>query len=207
MPAGMPAFRRHDACAPRDACAPGGLNLERAANIPLAGWRAARSKDRAQVSAKFFAGILIASACLSAALASWLPLQFSILTVFLFAGPHNWFELRYFLMRLPARFGRSKNFFALAFAGCRTATAPVRKQDNAVGAGAKLFREHCARCHGATAEGRADAPSLRTSRVHGKADAALFAFLTNGDLRRGMPSWSRLPDERRWQLVAYLKSL
>ena len=91
--------------------------MERAANIPLAGWRAARSKDRAQVSAKFFAGILIASACLSAALASWLPLQFSILTVFLFAGPHNWFELRYLLMRLPARFGRSKNFFALAFAG------------------------------------------------------------------------------------------
>jgi len=102
---------------------------------------------------------------------------------------------------------RAALIFALAFAACRTATAPVRKQDNAVGAGAKLFREHCARCHGATAEGRADAPSLRTSRVHGKADAALFAFLTNGDLRRGMPSWSRLPDERRWQLVAYLKSL
>jgi hypothetical protein len=69
------------------------------------------------VSARFFAAVLLASACLSAALASWLPLQFSIVTVFLFAGPHNWFELRYFLMRLPARFGRSRNFFAFAFAG------------------------------------------------------------------------------------------
>jgi hypothetical protein len=64
-----------------------------------------------------FAALLIASACLSAALASWLPLQVSIVTVFLFAGPHNWFEARYFLMRLPARFGRSRNFFAVAFAG------------------------------------------------------------------------------------------
>jgi len=54
---------------------------------------------------------------MSAALASWLPLQASIVTVFLFAGPHNWFEARYFLMRLPARFGRSRNFFLVAFAG------------------------------------------------------------------------------------------
>jgi len=41
----------------------------------------------------------------------------SIATVFLFAGPHNWFEARYFLMRLPARFGRSRNFFIVAFVG------------------------------------------------------------------------------------------
>jgi hypothetical protein len=45
------------------------------------------------------------------------PLQISIITVFLFAGPHNWFELRYFLMRLPVRFGKSRNFFLVAFAG------------------------------------------------------------------------------------------
>jgi hypothetical protein len=46
-----------------------------------------------------------------------LPLQVSIVTVFLFAGPHNWFELRYFLTRLPVRFGRSRDFFVTAFAG------------------------------------------------------------------------------------------
>src|SRR5215213_7890195 len=51
------------------------------------------------------------------AFASWLPLQVSIITLFLFAGPHNWFELRYFLMRLPLRFGNSRNFFIAAFAG------------------------------------------------------------------------------------------
>jgi hypothetical protein len=69
------------------------------------------------VSARSFAAILIGSTCLSAIVSSWLPLQVSIITVFLFAGPHNWFELRYFLMRLPARFGRSRNFFVVAFAG------------------------------------------------------------------------------------------
>jgi hypothetical protein len=46
-----------------------------------------------------------------------MPLQVSIVTVFLFAGPHNWFELRYFLTRLPVRFGRSRDFFVTAFAG------------------------------------------------------------------------------------------
>lgn len=50
-------------------------------------------------------------------MASWLPLQVSIVTVFLFAGPHNWFEFRYFLMRLPIKFGQSRNFFLTAFAG------------------------------------------------------------------------------------------
>ena len=44
-------------------------------------------------------------------------MQVSVVTVFLFAGPHNWFELRYFLMRLPVRFGKSRNFFLVAFAG------------------------------------------------------------------------------------------
>jgi len=91
--------------------------VERAANIRLPSWSAPRPSSRARANTRWFAATLIASACLSAALASWLPLQVSIVTVFLFAGPHNWFELRYFLMHLPARFGRSQNFFAVAFVG------------------------------------------------------------------------------------------
>jgi len=91
--------------------------MERAENISLAGWPAKRSHVRYRTTSKTFAMVIVASACLSAALASWLPLQVSIVTVFLFAGPHNWFEGRYFLMRLPARFGRSRNFFITAFSG------------------------------------------------------------------------------------------
>jgi hypothetical protein len=56
-------------------------------------------------------------AILSAALAGWAPVQFSIATVFLFAGPHNWIEARYFLARLPGRWGRSRPFFALSIGG------------------------------------------------------------------------------------------
>jgi hypothetical protein len=107
--------------------------VERTASIDLAAWRppdADRGPEAGsppgvivllaaprEFSIRVFASILLACALLSAVLASWLPLQFSVVTVFLFAGPHNWFELRYFLMRLPVRFGRSRNFFLVAFAG------------------------------------------------------------------------------------------
>jgi len=67
--------------------------------------------------AKVFVATVVLCVIAAAAFASWLPLQVSIVTVFLFAGPHNWFELRYFLMRLPVRFGKSRNFFLAAFAG------------------------------------------------------------------------------------------
>ncbi len=50
-------------------------------------------------------------------LAGWAPLGFSIVTVFLFAGPHNWIELRYFMARMPARWGRLRGFFLFSFAG------------------------------------------------------------------------------------------
>ena len=91
--------------------------MERAENISMAAWSRSDARQRMRVSATAFAVILIGSAVVSAAMASWLPLQMSIVTVFLLAGPHNWFEARYFLMRLPARFGRSRNFFIVAFAG------------------------------------------------------------------------------------------
>jgi cytochrome c oxidase cbb3-type subunit 2 len=80
------------------------------------------------------------------------------------------------------------------------------KADAAV-AGRKLFRLHCEQCHGREARGTADAPALRSISVQGAAPGTLYWFLTNGDLRHGMPSWSGLPSQRRWQLVCYLKSL
>src|SRR6185369_2615217 len=80
---------------------------------------AAVSSERGQATLPDLLGLVGALFVVSllAAVVSWLPLQVSIVTVFLFAGPHNWFELRYFLMRLPVRFGNSRNFFLTAFAG------------------------------------------------------------------------------------------
>lgn len=93
--------------------------MEGIANIDLAAWRSDAATDSAarQLSIRVFVSILLACALVSAVLASWLPLQVSVFTVFLFAGPHNWFEVRYFLTRLPVRFGKSRNFFIVAFAG------------------------------------------------------------------------------------------
>ena len=76
-----------------------------------------RRRDVLCNDARVFVAIIRVVIVAAAAFASWLPLQVSIVTVFLFAGPHNWFELRYFLMRLPVRFGKSRNFFVTAFAG------------------------------------------------------------------------------------------
>jgi hypothetical protein len=81
--------------------------------VELRSWPTARSVP----STRVFVAIVVLCVISSAAFASLLPLQVSIVTVFLFAGPHNWFELRYFLMRLPVRFGRSRNFFLTAFIG------------------------------------------------------------------------------------------
>src|ERR1700676_4449584 len=64
-----------------------------------------------------FALAALVTGVLSAVLAGWLPLGFSIVTVFLFAGPHNWLELRYFMGRMPARWGRLRGYFLFAFAG------------------------------------------------------------------------------------------
>jgi hypothetical protein len=96
--------------------------MERSLNIDLRAWRLG-DRARSRNGAKLFAASVVACACASAALASWFPLQISIVTLFLFAGPHNWFELRYFLMRLPVRFGKSRNFFLAAFAGIGLLTA------------------------------------------------------------------------------------
>jgi hypothetical protein len=81
--------------------------------VELRTWPTAKPAPNARV----FVAIVVLCTLTAAAFASLLPLQVSIVTVFLFAGPHNWFELRYFLMRLPFRFGRSRNFFLTAFAG------------------------------------------------------------------------------------------
>ncbi|HKO60653.1 MAG TPA: hypothetical protein VJV03_05795, partial [Pyrinomonadaceae bacterium] len=90
--------------------------MERTADVELVAWRA-RRQQRVQINNRLFVGTLLLCGLVSAVLASWLPLQVSIVTVFLFAGPHNWFELRYFMTRLPARFGKSRSFFLTAFSG------------------------------------------------------------------------------------------
>lgn len=84
---------------------------------------------------------------------------------------------------------------------------PLAGDSNAVAAGRKLFGQHCAVCHGKTGDGGRKGPSLRAQEVRNATPGMLFWILTNGVVRRGMPVWSKLPEQQRWQIVSYLKSL
>ena len=84
---------------------------------------------------------------------------------------------------------------------------PLANDPDAVAAGANLFDQHCAECHGELAEGTHKGPTLRVDAVQQATPGTLFWLLTNGVVRRGMPVWSKLPEPQRWQLVSYLKSL
>jgi mono/diheme cytochrome c family protein len=88
---------------------------------------------------------------------------------------------------------------------------PFGSNPDAPAAGAKIFAEHCAPCHGEDAAGKMQGkhirPNLHADRVKQAAPGELFWLLTNGSQKNGMPSWSRLPDAQRWQLITYLKSL
>jgi cytochrome c oxidase cbb3-type subunit 2 len=88
----------------------------------------------------------------------------------------------------------------------RNRTNPLENDPEAVAAGAILFEQHCAECHGDAARGR-KGPSLRAREVQGATSGAIFWVLTNGVVRKGMPVWSKLPEPQRWQLVRYIKSL
>jgi mono/diheme cytochrome c family protein len=98
----------------------------------------------------------------------------------------------------------------LAAAGLLAAqpgTNPYEGDRDAARAGAKLYSRHCAACHGKTAEGIGRAPSLRSASVGYVPPSGLFQILTNGVMRRGMPSWAHLPEAQRWQIITYLKTL
>jgi mono/diheme cytochrome c family protein len=88
---------------------------------------------------------------------------------------------------------------------------PFASDSDAPAAGAKIFAEHCAACHGEDAEGKTQGkhsrPNLHADRIKQATPGELFWILTNGSKSNGMPSWSRLPDAQRWQLITYLKSL
>jgi len=89
----------------------------------------------------------------------------------------------------------------------RSRANPYEGDEQAVLVGQKLFQQHCASCHGSTAEGKGKRPNLHSDTIRSAKPGELQWLLTNGVLSKGMPSWSRLPEQQRWQLVTYLKTL
>lgn len=84
---------------------------------------------------------------------------------------------------------------------------PYAGDPEAVAAGKKLFLHHCSECHGDDARGRRHAANLRMPDVQRATPGELEWLLWNGNLGKGMPPWSGLSPQRRWQIVTYLKSL
>jgi mono/diheme cytochrome c family protein len=84
---------------------------------------------------------------------------------------------------------------------------PYEGQQQARRAGAKLYQRECVACHGADAQGIGKALPLASPEVREASPGTLFWVLRNGSIYRGMPSFSHLPDEQRWQIVTYLKGL
>jgi len=85
---------------------------------------------------------------------------------------------------------------------------PYQGQADAIAAGRRIYVEHCLHCHGENAEGTKKRPPLRSERVQQQATPGdLHWLLFNGNMKKGMPSWAKLPDQQLWQVISYVKTL
>jgi mono/diheme cytochrome c family protein len=84
---------------------------------------------------------------------------------------------------------------------------PLAGRSDIVPGGRRNFSDRCGKCHGADAHGTTLAPSLADSHVQRHADGELFWIISSGHNRRGMPGFSWLPEEQRWQIVNYLRTI
>lgn len=75
-----------------------------------------------------------------------------------------------------------------------------------VAAGAKIYRSHCADCHGITGQG-GKGPDLSSGQYfHGSSDAALLENITDGIAGTAMPGQFFSADQV-WQVVAFIRTL
>jgi putative copper resistance protein D len=92
---------------------------------------------------------------------------------------------------------------------------PIPYDVASIASGTRLFRQHCAACHGgeSAADGsdaqgppRPRADLLAPIRAHTAGD--VFWWTTTGYPRNGMPAFGdRLSEEERWDLVNFLRAL
>ncbi|MBW3660513.1 MAG: cytochrome c [Gemmatimonadetes bacterium] len=91
-------------------------------------------------------------------------------------------------------------------------TNPVEADSASTAVGAAYYRGFCSVCHGVTGLGNGPIsglfpaiPAIATGTVAGMSDAYLFALITQG--RGLMPSYERIPETARWDLVNYLRTM
>jgi mono/diheme cytochrome c family protein len=84
---------------------------------------------------------------------------------------------------------------------------PMAGNGEALAGGKKIFLRSCSECHGEDGAGIDDAANLQTPEAQKQSDGALFWKITNGNVKKGMPPFARLPETQRWQIVSYLRTL
>jgi glucose/arabinose dehydrogenase/mono/diheme cytochrome c family protein len=93
----------------------------------------------------------------------------------------------------PASSSQLKN----PYAGLKAATT----------AGSRLYAVNCGSCHGIGGRGTGNIPALSQGLTQSAPDGEVFWFITTGSVNNGMPAWGSLSEQKRWQIVTYLKSL
>jgi mono/diheme cytochrome c family protein len=83
-----------------------------------------------------------------------------------------------------------------------------------VGNAKKAVETNCVSCHGASGKGDGPAaaalpppkPANWTSpKIQSESDGELFWKISNG--RGAMPPWKHLPEQERWEIVNYIRTL
>lgn len=92
---------------------------------------------------------------------------------------------------------------------------PIAATEESIAAGAALYTQNCAVCHGE--EGRGDGPAavgldpapanLHEEHVQENSDGTLFYIITHGRPETAMPAWEeQLSEEERWHVVNFLRT-
>jgi PQQ-dependent dehydrogenase (methanol/ethanol family) len=84
---------------------------------------------------------------------------------------------------------------------------PMAGNPAAIARGKQSFQQTCAACHGADARGDRGPSLISTHPSDDGEDVGRFAIIRNGIAGTQMPSFSALPVDSVWEIVAYLRSL
>jgi len=111
------------------------------------------------------------------------------------------------IMMMPATAKAQADSLKDATASASRMKNPLAGKADAAQAGANTYAKKCALCHGDKGQGVANIPALSKDPTQSATDGAIFWFITKGSPANGMPAWSSLPVDQRWQIVTYVKSM